>query len=183
MMNTIPVPQGDVTEAGRLAMQDAARNAMDGTGDKPQEVQPDLGFEEPEELVKALEDMHRSQGYLVIRDHITPKMNTAIRKNTELYKRFQAIKKECKDSWDYDHRTTMMFEVNRGLTNLYGIILNILAAHQNVHSAELDEVRQAINNIEERLGFEQTKWNGGADNDAGYAGDVPPVQTDSGGTE
>lgn len=174
-----------ITEAGAAALEQAARNAMAGPPEPTtQQVDPNMGFEDPEKLVAALEQMHRSRAYLIMRDHITQRMETTIRKaGGDLQKRFAALKRECKDSWEYDHKFAMMCEVNRGLTNLYGIILNILSAHQNVHQTELDAIHRAINNIEERLDIEKTDWNGGEDNDASGTGDVPPVQADSGGTE
>lgn len=114
-----------------------------------------------EGFMKKLSDTHRSVGYLVIRDCMTKELMDGIRANKDVYKEFQAIKQECKESWDYDHKTPNMLDLNKGLTNLYGVILRLISAMQNSHTQELDEIRVAINKIEEKIGIEPTDWNGG----------------------
>lgn len=180
------IPNPDKTgEADRLEVQAEDRETVG----QDQELPVDLGLTDPDEVLARLCEMHRSQGYLVIRDKLSPKMLRAIKgdknneKDVERYKLFQSVKQECKASWDYDHRTPMMYEVNRGLTNVYNMILNIFATYRNFDEAEFDAIHQAINRIEERLGMDKTDWIGGEDNAASDAGDVPPVPADSDGTE
>lgn len=143
----------------------------------------DLGCTDPNEFVDALDQMHRSKGHEVIRDHMSPFMLKKIREDTELYKKFQDIKMECKKSYEYDRKVATMLDVNRGLTNLYNIILHLLASYKNGNDATLDAVCAAINKVEERLGMEQTDWTGGQENAAGNTEDGEGIQTDSDRTE
>ena len=143
----------------------------------------DLGYTDPNEFVDTLDQMHRSKGHEVIRDHMSPFMLKKIREDTELYKKFQDIKMECKKSYEYDRKVATMLDVNRGLTNLYNIILRLFASYKNGNDATLDAVCTAINKIEERLGMEQTDWTGGQDNVADNTEDGEGIQTGSDRTE
>lgn len=130
------------------------------------------------EFVDKLDQMHRSKGYIFIRDNMTKNMLAEIRSNPELRQKFQAIKAECKQSWDYDHKTATMMDVNRACTNLYGMILKLLQAETSSFDPVLNAMGAAINTIEERLGMPKTQWTkeeGHEDVDAGDAGNVSGI--------
>ena len=139
----------------------------------------DLGYTDPNEFVDTLDQMHRSKGHEVIRYNMSPFMLKKIRDDTELYKKFQDIKMECKKSYEYDRKMATMLDVNRGLTNLYNIILRLFASYKNGNDATLDAVCTAINKIEERLGMERTDWTGGQNNAAGNTEDGEGIPTGS----
>ena len=139
----------------------------------------DLGYTDPNKFVDALDQMHRSKGHEVIRYNMSPFMLKKIRDDTELYKKFQDIKMECKKSYEYDRKMATMLDVNRGLTNLYNIILRLFASYKNGNDATLDAVCTAINKIEERLGMERTDWTGGQNNAAGNTEDGEGIPTGS----
>lgn len=128
------------------------------------------------EFVERLDKMQRSKGFVEIRDKMTQNMLREIRKDVDLYKKFQSIRVECKQSWDYDHRMATIEDVNRACTNLYGIILKILKSETSSFDPVLNKMGQAINNIEERLGMPQTQWNE-EDHSDGNAGDTGNVQS------
>lgn len=136
------------------------------------------------EFVEMLDQMHRSKAYLVIRDEMTADMLKKIRSDADLsiYRKFQEIRQEAKKSWDYDHKTATMEDVNRACTNLYGMILKILKAETGSFDPVLNKMGEAINKIEENLGMPQTIWveeeetgNGDADN----TGDVQGISAGS----
>lgn len=128
-------------------------------------------------FVDRIDKMHRSKAYLEIRDNMTSGLLKAIRGHSdpELYKRFQEIRQEAKQSWDYDHKTATMEDVNRACTNLYGMILKILKAETSSFDPVLNKMGEAINNIEERLGMPQTVWNE-EESDDGDTGDTGNVE-------
>lgn len=120
-----------------------------------------LGCTSPEEFVDALDAIHRSKGYDVIRNNMTQAMMVSIHANTDLYQKFQEIKAECKKSYDYDRKTATTLEVNRGLTGLYGLVVNLIKAQKSDVDDTLVKVCGAINRIEEKVGLEPTDWTGG----------------------
>ena len=120
--------------------------------------QNNRGYTDAKGFVDMLDEKPRSEGYKIIRDEMSQDMLTKIKGDTQLYKRFQDIKIECKKSDEYDRKVPTMLDVNRGLTNLYGIILRLIGAQKNDNDATLSKVCTAINKIEERLGIEQTDW-------------------------
>lgn len=128
------------------------------------------------EFVERLDKMPRSKGFLEIRDKMNPVLLREIRNDMELYKRFQAIRVECKQSWDYDHKMATMEDVNRACTNLYGILLKLLQSETSSFDPVLNKMGQAINNIEERLEMPQTQWIE-EDHSDGNAGDTGNVQS------
>lgn len=114
----------------------------------------------PEELVDTLDKMTRSKGYTIIRDYIDKKTVENIKSHDiKLYQLFQAIKMECKESWDYDRKVPTMADVNIGLTNLYGVILKIMRANIDDNQDKFIKIQTAINRIEEKVGLESTQWN------------------------
>lgn len=136
-------------------------------------------YKDANEFVDALDRMHRSAGYKTIRDGITQQMLDDIKKDPELYKKFQSIKQECKESFDYDNRAATMLDVNRGLTNLYKIILQLISAQRRDGDDTFTSICGAINKIEEKLGMEQTDWFGGMEDVADDTIDVEGIETDS----
>lgn len=130
------------------------------------------------EFVARLDQMHRSKAYLAIRD-MTADMLRKIRGDADpnLYRKFQEIRQEAKKSWDYDHKTATMEDVNRACTNVYGMMLKILQAETSSFDPILNKMGAAINNIEERLGMPQTIWNEEEpeDGDADNAGNVEGI--------
>lgn len=134
-----------------------------------------LGCSTAKEFVDKLDKMARSKGYITIRDEMTQQMLKSIRDDAELYQTFQVIKSECKESYEYDHKTATMLDVNRGLTNLYGIVLNLIKASRNDTDTSLGAICAAINRIEEKIGLEPTDWNGGTENVAIDTGDGESV--------
>jgi uncharacterized membrane protein len=137
-----------------------------------------LGF------LKTLDQMAASKAYLVIRDEVTQKHVKAIRESgKENYQLFQDIKTRAKQSWDHDHKMAMMADVDRACMNVYTLVLRIFKAHNDTYIEELNEIRTAINRIEEKVGLEPTVWDksntdnvtdGGNNND----GNVQGVQED-----
>lgn len=127
-------------------------------------IKIDLGLNNPTEFVDALDKMHRSKGYTIIKDHMSQKMLKAVREDVKLYQRFQDIKAECKKSFEYDKKVPTMLDVNKGLTNLYNIILRLFKSYKSGNDETLNEICQAINRIEEKLDMEQTDWTGGTNN-------------------
>jgi hypothetical protein len=135
----------------------------------------------PIDIVSNLDKMARSKGYIIIRDSISSRKVSEIREDTELYKLFQDIKKECKASFEYDHRMATMLDVNIGLTNVYSIVLKLIKASNSDVAERLDQICSAINTIEEKLGVTPTVWGGGTE-DAGH-GDGEVIQDGDGPTE
>lgn len=115
----------------------------------------ELGFEgnSVEDIIDKLDNMDRSSGYIAIRDNITFNKLKEIRSNPESYSKFQIIKSECKASFDYDRRIPTMYEVNAGLTNLYGIILKLLKAEKDDDNSRFTEIQQSIDMIREQIGM------------------------------
>lgn len=112
-----------------------------------------LGF------IKTLDQMAASKAYLVIRDEVTQKHIKAIKESgKENYQLFQDIKTRAKQSWDHDHKMAMMADVDRACMNVYTLLLRIFKVHNDTYVGELNEIRTAINRIEEKVGLEPTVW-------------------------
>lgn len=129
-----------------------------------------------------LDNIAASKAYLVIRDEMTNHHIKAIKdsgKNN--YQLFQDIKARAKDSWDHDHKMAMMMDIDRACHNVYTLLLRIFKVYNDAHNEELNQIRTAINRIEEKVGLEPTSWEepkadnstDGGNNDAG---DVQGVQ-------
>lgn len=157
----------DTADMGGLTPEQIKQMKQVTDGDKPAETAV--------EFIDRLDKMPRSKGFVEIRDNMNPALLREIRKDMDLYKRFQAIRTECKQSWDYDHKMATMEDVNRACTNLYGIVIKILQSETSSFDPVLNKMGQAINNIEERLGMPQTQWNE-EDHSDGNAGDAGNVQ-------
>lgn len=137
----------------------------------------------PAFLVK-LDNMAASKAYLVIRDEMTNQHIKAIKESgKDSYQLFQDIKARAKQSWDHDHKMAMMMDVDRACMNVYTLLLRIFKVHNDTYVEELNQIRTAINRIEEKVGLELTSWEepktdnstDGGNNDAG---DVQGVQED-----
>lgn len=112
----------------------------------------------PNFLVK-LDSMAASKAYLVIRDEMTNQHVKIIKESgKDNYQLFQDIKARAKQSWDHDHKMAMMMDVDRACRNVYTLILRIFKAHNDLYTEELNQIRTAINRIEEKVGLEPTVW-------------------------
>lgn len=129
-----------------------------------------------------LDNMAASKAYLVIRDQMNSHHIKAIKDSgKDNYQLFQDIKARAKQSWDHDHKMAMMMDVDRACVNVYTLLLRIFKAHNDSYVEELNQIRTAINRIEEKVGLEPTSWEepkadnstDGGNNDAG---DVQGVQ-------
>lgn len=131
-----------------------------------------------DKFLKILDQMAASKAYLVIRDEMTNQHVKAIHNSgRDNYQLFQDIKLRAKQSWDHDHKMAMMKDVDRACMNVYTILLRIFKVHNDSHTEELNQIRTAINRIEEKVGLEPTSWeedstDGGNDN----VGDVQGVE-------
>lgn len=135
-----------------------------------------------EKFLKALDQMAASKAYIVIRDEMTSKDIKMIKDSgKDNYQLFQDIKDRAKQSWDHDHKMAMMMDVDRACHNVYTLLLRIFKIHNDLNTEELNQIRTAINRIEEKVGLELTSWEepkadnsiDGGNNDAG---DVQGVQ-------
>lgn len=129
-----------------------------------------------EGFLKAIDQMAASKAYLVIRDEMTQKHIKAIKESgKDNYQLFQDIKARAKQSWDHDHKMAMMMDIDRACHNVYTLVLRIFKAHNDLYTEELNQIRTAINRIEEKVGLELTSWEepkadnsiDGGNNDAG----------------
>lgn len=129
-----------------------------------------------------LDQMAASKAYLVIRDKMTNQHIRAIKESgKDNYQLFQDIKIRARQSWDHDHKMAMMMDVDRACMNVYTLLLRIFKVHNDTYVGELNQIRTAINRIEEKVGLEPTIWEepksdnstDGGNNDAG---DVQGVQ-------
>lgn len=127
----------------------------------------------PELITNMLENMHRSKGYLVIRDEISRKKLVEIQES-EHYQRFQAIKQECKQSFEHDRKMASNADVDRACTAIYTLLVKMIGGQGDAVIRELGEIHQAINRIEEAVGIPQTKWGLDDDTTAENGTSVPP---------
>lgn len=112
-----------------------------------------------EGFLNDIDQMAASKAYVVIRDSITQKHIKAIKDSgKENYQKFQDIKIRAKNSWDYDHKTATMEDVNRACLNVYTLVLKIMRAQVDSNGEELNAIRNAINKLEEKVGLEPTVW-------------------------
>ena len=112
-----------------------------------------------EGFLNDIDQMAASKAYLVIRDHIAQKHIKAIKDSgKDNYQKFQDIKLRAKQSWDYDHKTATMMDVNRACMNLYTIILKLMRAQNDDYAEGFTKIQTAINRIEEKIGLEPTVW-------------------------
>lgn len=126
-------------------------------------------------FLTSLDQIAASKAYLVIRDEMTNKHIKAIKDSgKDNYQKFQDIKIRAKQSWDHDHKMAMMMDVDRACMNVYTLVLRIFKVHNDSYVEELNQIRTAVNRIEEKVGLEPTVWeepkttaDGGTDDDAG----------------
>lgn len=135
-----------------------------------------------EGFLDAIDKMAASKAYLVIRDEMTSKDVKAIKDSgKDNYQKFQDIKIRAKQSWDHDHKMAMMMDVDRACLNVYTLLLRIFKVHNDTYVEELNQIRTAINRIEEKVGLEPTSWeepktDNSTDGGNNNAGDVQGVQ-------
>ena len=128
-----------------------------------------------EGFLNDIDQMPASKAYLVIRDNLASKHVTLIKNSgKDNYQKFQDIKNRAKQSWDYDHRHATMEDVNRACMNVYTLVLKIMKIHSDATAEELNQIRSAINKLEEQVGAEVTNWDSTDDN--GGNQDVSNVQ-------
>lgn len=141
-----------------------------------------IDFGDVEAFLKTIDQMAASKAYLAIRDHMEQRHIKAIKNSgKDNYQLFQDIKTRAKQSWDHDHKMAMMMDVDRACHNVYTLVLRIFKVHNDLYTEELNQIRTAINRIEEKVGLEPTVWEepksdnstDGGNNDAG---DVQGVQ-------
>jgi len=115
-----------------------------------------------EELVQTLESMMKNHNerevFILIKDHIPNMRIQLLRKNIPLYQRFQIVKQESQASWDYDNKSAKMYDVNVACTKVYGILLRMIKATNDDAKQQFNQMKSALNKIEEHLGIEITKW-------------------------
>lgn len=128
-----------------------------------------------EGFLNDIDQMAASKAYLVIRDSITQKHINAIKNSgKDNYQKFQDIKIRAKQSWDHDHKHATMADVDRACLNVYTLVLKVMKVHADATAEELNQMRSAINRIEEQVGLEKTNWESTDDN--GGNQDVSNVQ-------
>ena len=132
-----------------------------------------LGMLDNDDIKGFLDDidqMGASKAYLVIRDNITQQHIKKIKDSgKDNYQLFQDIKQRAKKSWEYDHKTALIEDVNRACMNVYQLALRLMRAQNDDFMEELNKIQSAINRIEEKVGLDPTIWadesiDGGTDN-------------------
>jgi hypothetical protein len=95
-----------------------------------------------EQLVRYMEQHHKSDVYLVIRDFVSSKRKSAIEKNKELAPRFKQIKTQANESWKHDHEMATNLVVDKACTLVYSTLLKMIKVQQE----EIDEMKKAMEN-------------------------------------
>lgn len=124
-------------------------------------------------ILKTLEPMHRTRVYLIIRDELTQNDIKKFNSPAEIKQQFQDLKLEAKKSWDHDHKTATMEDVDRACTVVYTTVLQLMRASHQDSTDLFIKVCEAINRIEEKLGMELTDW---SNNNDDVTGDTPSPQ-------
>lgn len=137
------------------------------------------------EFLDTIDNTHASAVYLFIKNKLTQKhiriIKEASTETNPYYQLFQDIKLKAKKSWEHDHKTATMEDVDKACTNLYTLILRIWRAYNDGVSEELIKIHDAINKIEEKLGIDATDWN---QQDTIEGEPEPPADTNvDGGTD
>lgn len=128
-------------------------------------------------FLDALDEMAASKAYLFIRDEMTNQHIKMIKDSgKENYQKFQDIKQRAKQSWDYDHKTATMEDVNRACMNVYTLVLRLMNAQNGNFTEEFNKIQSAINRIEEKVGLEPTVWEEEIEIDNGGTNNVDNVQ-------
>ena len=82
-----------------------------------------------EGFLNDIDQMAASKAYLVIRDNLNQRhIKTIQNSGKENYQKFQDIKQRAKQSWDYDHKTALISDVNRACMNVYQLVLRLMKA-------------------------------------------------------
>ena len=124
-------------------------------------------------ILKTLEPMHRTRVYLIIRDELTQNDIKKFNSPVEIKQQFQDLKLEAKKSWDHDHKTATMEDVDRACTVVYTTVLQLMRASHQDSTDLFIKVCEAINRIEEKLDMELTDW---SNNNDDVTGDTPSPQ-------
>lgn len=118
-----------------------------------------------EGFLNDIDQIAASAAYLIIRDHINDHHVKLIKNSTkENYQKFQDIKLRAKQSWDYDHKTATIEEVNRACANVYTILLRLIKVQNSDFMEEFTKIQLTINKIEGKVGLETTTWDKESDN-------------------
>jgi len=83
-----------------------------------------------EQLVRYMEQHHKSDVYLLIRDYVSQKRQSSILKDEGLAPRFKEIKKLAKQSWDHDHALATNLMVDKACTLVYSTLLKMIKVQQ-----------------------------------------------------
>lgn len=107
-----------------------------------------------DELIEMLDKIHPSDAYLLLRDHIDVHQIKILNLNDRLKTRLAGIRKKAKETWDHDHKTATMMDVDKACTQVYKMCLTLV---KGINDGQTN-VKDAINNLEDRLGIPQTDW-------------------------
>lgn len=112
------------------------------------------------ELVNYLEKLPDSDRYIVIRDYVDDHRIRCIKEleDGKIYQQFQVLKGEATKSWQHDHTTATMMDVDKALTKVYGILLRMLKTSNDDTDKILNNIQDAINRIEEKIGLDKSKF-------------------------
>lgn len=106
-----------------------------------------------------IDQVAASKAFVIIRDNIKSRHIKMIKESgIDNYQLFQDIKIRAKQSWDYDHKTPSMNDIDRACTNVYVLALRLMKVHNDAIIEELNAIRSAINKIEEKIGIDPTVW-------------------------
>jgi len=84
-----------------------------------------------DELIEFFKTRHPSENYIIIRDIITDRQKKMIKDDEKDNKIFKEISSNAKKSWDEDHRSAMMLDVNNVANQVYQHLNNAIMKLKN----------------------------------------------------
>jgi len=100
------------------------------------------------QLVRYMEQHHKSDVYVVLRDFVTDKRRSEIERDPMLKQRFKQVKKQANDSWKHDHAFCTNYGVDKACSIVYTTLLKMIRVQQ-------DE----ITNLKEMIGKHHCECN------------------------
>ena len=119
------------------------------------------------EIYDYISGMHPSDVYTILSTIVKPKItrsgmgkliNECKATNPDLYAMFKELQMKATASHNHDISTPRMIDVDRAVSKAYSITLRLISEinkRQNEVDDTLIKIEQAINKIEEHLGFEE----------------------------
>lgn len=128
------------------------------------------------QLLDYLGDIHPSDAYLINRDILTNAQKKLLSQNVDekIRSEYNELRYRMKVSWDHDHTTATMKDIDRAVTNAYHITLKMIKQIND----DQTRIKEHINAMRVHMGLSEIDWLGDNDGEK-QDNEQPPEVSDN----